>query len=100
MDEEIVLEKNKKHSIDIVVDRLVVKDGIESRLADSMETASKWAEGIVVIQEVDGPEHMYSQHFACPDCHISLPRLNHVCSPLTVHLVPAQLVWELALPWK
>ena len=76
LDEEIVLEKNKKHSIDIVVDRLVVKEGIESRLADSMETASKWAEGIVVIQEVDGPEHMYSQHFACPDCHISLPKIE------------------------
>lgn len=41
-----------------------------------METASKWAEGIVVIQEVDGPEHMYSQHFACPDCHISLPKIE------------------------
>ncbi len=76
LDEEIVLEKNKKHSIDIVVDRLVVKEGIESRLADSMETASKWAEGIVVIEEVDGPEHMYSQHFACPDCHISLPKIE------------------------
>ncbi|MDU3434243.1 excinuclease ABC subunit UvrA [Veillonella sp.] len=76
LDEDITLEKNKKHSIDIVVDRLVVKEGIESRLADSMETASKWAEGIVVIQEVDGPEHMYSQHFACPDCHISLPKIE------------------------
>ena len=76
MDEDIVLEKNKKHSIDIVVDRLVVKEGIENRLADSMETASKWAEGIVVVQEVDGPEHMYSQNFACPDCHISLPKIE------------------------
>ena len=76
LDEDIILEKNKKHSIDIVVDRLVVKEGIESRLADSMETASKWAEGIVVIQEVDGPEHMYSQHFACPDCHISLSKIE------------------------
>ena len=76
MDEDIVLEKNKKHSIDIVVDRLVVKEGIESRLADSMGTASKWAEGIVIVQEVDGPEHMYSQNFACPDCHISLPKIE------------------------
>lgn len=76
MDEDIVLEKNKKHSIDIVVDRLVVKEGIESRLADSMGTASKWAEGIVIAQEVDGPEHMYSQNFACPDCHISLPKIE------------------------
>lgn len=76
LDEDIALEKNKKHSIDIVVDRLVVKEGIESRLADSMETASNWAEGIVIVQEVDGPEHMYSQNFACPDCHISLPKIE------------------------
>ena len=41
-----------------------------------METASKWAEGIVIVQEVDGPEHMYSQNFACPDCHISLPKIE------------------------
>ena len=76
MDEDIVLEKNKKHSIDIVVDRLVLKEGIESLIADSMEIASKWAEGIVIAQEVDGPEHMYSQNFACPDCHISLPKIE------------------------
>lgn len=76
LDEEIELEKNKKHSIDIVIDRLVVKDGITSRLTDSMETAAKWGEGMVIVQEVDGEQHMYSQHFACPDCHISLPPIE------------------------
>ena len=76
LDEDIYLEKNIKHTIDIVVDRLVVKEGIETRLADSMETAGKWAEGLVVVQEVDGPEHMYSQHFACSDCHISIPKIE------------------------
>lgn len=76
LDEDINLEKNIKHTIDIVVDRLVVKEGIETRLADSMETAGKWAEGLVVVQEVDGPEHMYSQHFACSDCHISIPKIE------------------------
>ena len=54
----------------------MVKEGIETRLADSMETAGKWAEGLVVVQEVDGPEHMYSQHFACSDCHISIPKIE------------------------
>lgn len=76
LDEEIDLQKTKKHDIDVVVDRLVVKEGIESRLTDSMETAAKWGEGLVLVVEVDGPEHMYSQHFACPDCHISLPKIE------------------------
>lgn len=76
LDEDIELQKTKKHDIDVVVDRLVVKLGIESRLADSMETAAKWGEGLIVVQEVNGPEHMYSQHFACPDCHISLPKIE------------------------
>lgn len=57
LEEEINLEKNKKHSIELVVDRLVVKEGIESRLTDSMETAAQWGEGLVIVQEVDGPEH-------------------------------------------
>lgn len=76
LDENIDLQKTKKHDIDVVVDRLVVKEGIESRLTDSMETAAKWGEGLVLVAEVDGPEHMYSQHFACPDCHISLPKIE------------------------
>lgn len=76
LDEEINLEKNKKHTIEIVVDRLVIKEDIESRLTDSMETAAKWGNGMVIIQEVDGPEHTYSQHFACPYCHISLPEIE------------------------
>lgn len=76
LDEDIDLQKTKKHDIDVVVDRLVVKEGIESRLTDSMETAAKWGEGLVLVVEVDGPEHMYSQHFACPECHISLPKIE------------------------
>ena len=76
LDEDIDLQKTKKHDIDVVVDRLVVKEGIESRLTDSMETAAKWGEGLVLVAEVNGPEHMYSQHFACPDCHISLPKIE------------------------
>lgn len=76
IDEDIVLEKNKKHTIEIVVDRLVVKEGLESRLTDSMETALHWGEGLVIIQEVDGAEHTFSQHFACAACNISLPEIE------------------------
>lgn len=76
LDEDIQLDKNKKHDIEVVIDRLVVKLGIETRLADSMETAAQWGDGLVLVQEVDGLQHMYSQHFACPDCHISMPKIE------------------------
>ncbi len=76
LDEDIVLQKTKKHTIEIVIDRLVVKGGITSRLSDSMETAAKWGDGLVTVQEVNGPAHLFSQHFACPDCHISLPPIE------------------------
>ncbi|MDY3982880.1 MAG: excinuclease ABC subunit UvrA [Veillonellaceae bacterium] len=85
LDEDIVLQKTKKHTIEIVIDRLVVKEGITSRLSDSMETAAKWGDGLVTVQEVNGPAHLFSQHFACPDCHISLlpiePRMFSFNSP-------------------
>lgn len=66
LDEEIKLEKNKKHDIDIVIDRLVIKPSIRSRLADSIETASKLADGITVISAVGDKDHIYSQKYACP----------------------------------
>ena len=76
LEEEILLEKNKKHTIDIVVDRLVVKAELDSRLADSMETAANWGQGLVLVQEVGGEEHLFSQNFACPEGHISLPAIE------------------------
>ncbi len=76
LEEAIVLEKNKKHTIEIIVDRLVIKDNIGTRLTDSLETAAKWGDGLVVVSEVDGPEHTFSQHFSCSDCHISLPEIE------------------------
>ena len=76
LDEEIVLDKKYKHDIDVVIDRLVMKDGIRSRLADSVETALKLAEGTVVIAVVDGDELPYSQALACPvHGNISMPEL-------------------------
>ena len=76
LSEEIKLEKNKKHSVEIVVDRLVIKDGIRSRLSDSLETASKMADGLVLINVIDGEDILYSQNYACPDHGISINELS------------------------
>ena len=73
--EEIELEKNKKHTIEVVVDRLTVHDGIRQRLADSLETALKLGDGVVYVQIVDGELLMFSQNFACVACGISLPEI-------------------------
>ena len=75
INEDIKLEKNKKHTIEVVVDRLVVREGINQRLADSLETALDIGEGIVYVQVVDGELLMFSQNFACIDCGISLPEI-------------------------
>ncbi|MBQ1978070.1 MAG: excinuclease ABC subunit UvrA, partial [Ruminococcus sp.] len=76
LSEEIVLEKNKKHSIDIIVDRLVIKDSIRSRLSDSIETASKLSKGLVVIA-VEGEEDLlFSQSYACPEHGASIDELS------------------------
>ncbi len=75
--DEIVLDKQKKHNIEIVVDRLVVREGIEKRLTDSLETALKMAKGLVLIQLPDEDrEILYSQNYACEDCGISLEELT------------------------
>ncbi len=76
LDEEIKLEKNKKHNIDIVVDRLVIKEGIESRLAESVETALHVAEGIVKCEIVDGETVTFSDSYSCPDCGISIDEIE------------------------
>lgn len=74
--EEIKLDKNKKHNIEIVVDRLMVKPGIEQRLTDSLETAMQLAEGLAVVDVVDGEKLQFSQSFACPDCGISIDEIE------------------------
>ena len=73
--EPIKLEKQKKHNIDIVIDRLIVREGISKRLADSVETALKMADGIVVIDVADGEDMIFSQNYACDDCGISIEEL-------------------------
>ncbi len=78
LDEEIVLDKNKKHDILVVIDRLVIKPGIESRLTDSLEQTMRLTEGIVEVDVIDGERFILSSHFACPDCHISLAEIEPV----------------------
>ena len=74
--EEIFLDKNIKHNIDIVVDRLVVKSGIERRLADSIENVLELAEGLLVVDVIDGEPLTFSQSFSCPDCGIGISEIE------------------------
>lgn len=74
--DEIDLSKNKKHDIEVVVDRIVIKEGIEGRLADSIETAVKLSDGLVIAQIVGGEEILYSTKFACPDHGIGIEELS------------------------
>lgn len=74
--EDIELEKNKKHNIDVVIDRLIIKDDIRSRLYESIELASKLSNGKVVIDVVGGDEIIMSESYACPKCDFSLPELE------------------------
>lgn len=74
--EEIALDKNKKHNIEIVVDRLVVREDIQSRLTDSLETAIGLTGGLVIVDVVGGEEMMFSQNYACPEHNISIEELN------------------------
>lgn len=76
LDEEIKLDKNVKHTISVVIDRLIVKDGIQKRLADSIETAIKLADGLVQVQILDGETTLYSTKYSCPDCGISLEEIE------------------------
>ena len=76
LSEEIKLEKNKKHNIEIVVDRLAIRKGIEKRLTDSLETTLKLGEGLVIVDVIDGAPIRFSQSFSCPDCGISLDEIE------------------------
>jgi excinuclease ABC subunit A len=83
--EEIPLERHKKHSIEVVIDRLVMKEGIKNRLTESMETALGLSEGLVMVQPLEGEGLLFSQSLSCPDCDVSFeelqPRLFSFNSP-------------------
>ncbi|BCN32639.1 excinuclease ABC subunit UvrA [Anaeromicropila herbilytica] len=76
LSEEIKLDKNKKHNIEIIIDRLVVKEGIEQRLSDSIESVLKLSEGLLVVDVIDGETINFSQSFSCPDCGISIDEME------------------------
>ena len=76
LSEEIKLEKNKKHNIEIVVDRLMIKDGIQKRLTDSIENVLKLADGLMIVDVIGGDHINFSQSFSCPDCGISIEELE------------------------
>jgi len=76
LDEEITLDKRKNHTIEVVVDRLVIKPEVEKRVEASIETATKLADGLVLVAQVEGPERLYSQKLACPECGASVPQLE------------------------
>ncbi|HRU97745.1 MAG TPA: excinuclease ABC subunit UvrA [Ruminococcus sp.] len=76
--DEIKLDKNKKHNIEIVVDRIIIKEGIESRITDSLETIFKLTEGLAVVDVIDGEEMLFSQNYACPEHNISIGELEPV----------------------
>ncbi|MDD6059554.1 MAG: excinuclease ABC subunit UvrA [Ruminococcus sp.] len=78
LSEEIKLDKNKKHNIEIVVDRIIIKDGIESRLTDSLETVFSLTEGLAVVDVIGGEEMLFSQNYACPEHNISIGELEPV----------------------
>jgi excinuclease ABC subunit A len=77
LDEEISMEKNIKHNIRVIIDRLIMKKDIKTRLADSIETALELTDGIVIIDVVDEGEQIFSEHLACVDCGISFPPIDH-----------------------
>ena len=76
LSEEIKLDKNKKHTIEIVIDRLKIKDGIQQRLTDSVETASALSGGIIVVDVIGGESITFSESFSCPDCGINIPEIE------------------------
>ena len=90
LDEEITLDRRKNHTVEVVVDRLLVKPGIEKRLEASIETATKLANGLVLIVVVNGDERLYSQKLACTECGASIPSSNRAPSVSIAPTAPAR----------
>ena len=102
LDEDIRLEKNKKHSLSVVIDRLAVREGIRQRLTDSVETALKLADGFAEVETLGEATEtqLFSEHFACNDCGISLPAIEPRLFSLTIPSVPAQTALALVCIWS
>ena len=76
IDKQIALEKNKKHTIEVVVDRLIIESDYRERLTESIELALKIGSGLIIIHELPSTDHLFSEHFACPHCEVSLEELS------------------------
>ncbi len=76
LSEKITMDKNKKHNIEVIVDRLVIKEGIKSRLTDSVETAVNLSDGLLIVDVIGGEEQLYSQNYACPEHGVSIEELS------------------------
>jgi excinuclease ABC subunit A len=76
LDEEIKLDKRRNHTIEVVVDRLLIKPGVQKRLEDSVQLAAKLTDGLVLVSIIDGEERLYSEKMACPECGISIPTIE------------------------
>jgi excinuclease ABC subunit A len=76
LDEDIKLDKRRNHTIEVVVDRLLIKPGVQKRLEDSVQLAAKLTDGLVLVSVVDGEERLYSEKMACPECGISIPTIE------------------------
>lgn len=100
LSEDISLDKNIKHNIEIVVDRLIVKPGIEKRLSDSIETVLELADGLLVVDTMDGKLLNFSQSFSCPDCGISIDEIEPRSFSLIIRLVPVPSAWALDIRWN
>lgn len=98
--EEIVLDKNIKHNIEIIVDRLVIKPGIERRLSESVESVLEEAEGLLIVDVIGGEPLNFSQSFSCPDCGVSVDEIEPRSFSLTIHLVHVHYVQVLDIRWS
>ena len=82
------MDKNKKHTIEILVDRLVVEPSMKERITESVELAMKLGDGLIIVHELNGEDHIFSENFACPKCNVSLeeltPRMFSFNSPLVL----------------
>ncbi|MFL6216312.1 MAG: excinuclease ABC subunit UvrA [Blastocatellia bacterium] len=76
LDEEIKLDKRRNHTVEVVVDRLLIKPGVQKRLEDSVQVAAKLTDGLVLVSIIDGEERLYSEKMACPECGISIPTIE------------------------
>ena len=100
LSEDIPMEKNKKHNIEIVVDRLVVKPGIEKRLTDSIETTLNLADGLMMVDVIGGETLNFSQSFSCPDCDISIDEVEPRSFSSIIHLELVRYAMDLDIRWN